>query len=249
MSGGNYDASNARKSPLGLSLNQFAQKKIADAIAQLGGELPCRVIAVAGQIVTVSFEIDSAPFTLPQVSMPIATSVYDWIPVQVGDRGLTSTSDVYLGGVSGLGGGVADLSRPGNLGALMFVPVANAGWLPPAQTGGNADPNVRVVQGPAGVLIQDQAGTVTVRVDPTAKTGGVTVRTTGHLPITLDDGQSTLVLKGNGLNTITGQSITVQMTSQINLYAPDTVIASGQLGNALPLTRSDGSFTTKLKAE
>lgn len=240
----NYDASNARKTPLGLSLNQFASRKIADAIAQLGGELPCKVVAVAGQIVTVSFEVNAAPFTLPQVSMPIATWVYDWIPVQVGDRGMTVSSDVYLGGVSGLGGGVADLSRPGNLAALVFVPIANAAWLPPG-----GDPNVRVVQGPNGVLVQDLKGTVTVRIDPTAKTGGVTVTTTGHLPITLNDGQSTLVMKGNGLNTITGQSITVQMSSQVNLYAPDTLISSGPLGSALPLTRSDGSFTTKLQAE
>lgn len=153
----NYDESNARKTPLGLSLNQFASRKIADAIAQLGGELPCRVVAVAGQIVTVSFELNAAPFTLPQVSMPIATWIYDWIPVQIGDHGMTVASDVYLGGISGIGGGVADRSRPGNLTSLLFVPVANSAWMPPA-----TDPLVRVVQGPDGVMIRDLANNASI---------------------------------------------------------------------------------------
>ena len=165
-------ADNAQKTPLGLALNQFAQRKILDAIRTLGRALPCRVVAVSGQIVTVAFEIQSPTFTLPTVAMPIATSVYDWLPVQEGDQGYTAPADAYLGGVSGLGGGVAALTLPGNLSALVFVPVSNAAWEPPG-----GDPDMRVVQGPDGVLIQDLSGAVLASF---SKTDGISMSFGGH---------------------------------------------------------------------
>lgn len=235
-----YDASNARKYPFGLSLNQFASKKIADAIAQLGGQLPCTVVGVQGQIVNVSFDVNAAPFTLPRVSMPIATWVYDWIPVQFGDQGMTVTADVYMGGVSGLGGGAPNLSRPGNLTALVFVPVSNATWLPPA----NQDPNVRVVQGPNGVQIQDLAGKCLVNVNP--KTG-VSVFT-NNLPISVNDGKTQYRSDGTGFSTLSGQSVTIKMTSQVNVLAPDILLAQDLSTIALPLKRSDGSNTNNVLA-
>lgn len=164
-------ADNAQKTPLGLALNRFTQQKVLDAIATLGQALPCEVVSVAGQIVTVAFQISSATFTLPQVAMPIATSIYDWIPVQRGTLGLTIPASVYLGGVSGLGGGTADLSKPANLSALLFLPVSNSAWVPPT-----GDQNLRVVQGPDGVAIQDINGTTLLTVTPS---GGVFARGTG----------------------------------------------------------------------
>jgi|SRR6185437_436999 len=152
---------NAQKTPFALSLNRLAQRKVLDTIAQLGQALPCTAVSVEGQIVTVSFAVNAAPWTLPQVEMPIATWLYDWIPVEAGKtQGLTFPSSVYLGGISGLGGGTADLSRPANLSALMFVPVANSAWSPP---GGDA--LKRVVQGPNGVLVMDLGGNATLTVD------------------------------------------------------------------------------------
>lgn len=164
MNRGNYE-----KTPLAASLNRIAQQNAATAIQQFGKALPCSVVAVVGQIVTVKFEVNSGTTTIPQVTMPIATCAYDWLPVQVGDTGVTMPSDVYIGGVSGLGGGVASLTQRANLSALVFVPVSNKSW-------SVSNPNQRVVQGPAGVLLQNTAGTSTIDITDT----GITISFGGH---------------------------------------------------------------------
>ena len=139
----------AQKVPLVASLNPFAEAKALAAIRQLGRSLPCSVVAVSGQIVTVKIEVNDPIFnTMPQLTIPIATSVYDWLPVQIGDRGVARASEVYLGGISGLGGGVADLTTRGNLTAVVFEPIAHATWTVP-------NPNQRVVQGLAGVHLKE----------------------------------------------------------------------------------------------
>ena len=99
-------ANNAHKLWVQDTINQHSITRVAEAIQNTGASLPCSVVSVSGQIVTVKFEVDSSPWTLPQIAIPIATWSYDWIPVQPGDMGLTVPSDVYLGGISGLGGGV-----------------------------------------------------------------------------------------------------------------------------------------------
>ena len=158
------------KKPFAASINLLAAQRAEDAVQLMGKALPCHVVAVNGQIVTVAFDVTTTQ-TLPHVKMPVATAMYDWLPVRVGDLGLALPSDVYLGGVSGLGGGTATFDTPGNLSALMFVPVANASWAPPG-----GDPNKRVVQGPDGVLVQDMAGTA--KVDVTA--GQISLTAGGH---------------------------------------------------------------------
>ena len=79
-------------------------------------------------------------------------------------------SDVYLGGVSGLGGGTATFTPTGNLNALVFVPTSNSGWVDPGA------PGQRVVQGPTGVLLQDLAGTAKVDITD----GQITFSAGGH---------------------------------------------------------------------
>lgn len=148
---------NYTKTPVAESLNRIARQNAATAIQKLGKALPCSVVAVKGQVVKVKFEINSS-FTIPQVTIPIATSRYDWLPVQPGDAGVTLPADAYLGGVSGLGGGTANLTPRANLTALVFIPCANAAWTV-------ANPNQRVVQGPQGVVIKDTAGNAIIEVD------------------------------------------------------------------------------------
>ena len=154
MNLGNY-----QKTPLATSLNRIAQESAATAIQQFGKALPCSVVAVKGQIVKVKFSVTS-PFTIPQVTIPIATSLYDWLPVRPGDTGVTMPADVYLGGISGLGGGTANMTQRANLTALVFVPVSNTAWTAP-------DPTQRVVQGTGGVLLQDLAAASVVNIQPT----------------------------------------------------------------------------------
>lgn len=150
---------NTKKTPLAIALDHLARQRAADHIELLGKALPCHVVTVNGQVVTVAFDV-VGPFTLPNVTLPLATWSYDWIPVQVNDRGVAVPADVYLGGVSGLGEGTADLSRRGNLSSHYFVPVANTNWQPP---GGDA--KMRILQGPDGVRLQDSNANTILTVD------------------------------------------------------------------------------------
>lgn len=163
-------ADNAQKTHYGLAINQFAEKKIADAIQLLGKALPCSVFAVSGSIVTVSFDLSNIPFTLPNVTMPMFGPEYIRYPTQVGDLGVTMVVDAYLGGVSGLGGGSANLLLHANLSTLFFMPVSSKNWTR------TDDPNAVVIYGPDGTIIRDTAGKSKVTVNPnsgvTAATGG-----------------------------------------------------------------------------
>ena len=188
MNPGNY-----QKTPLGLSLNRIARQSVGNEIQQQGKALPCSVVAVRGQIVTVKFEVKSTS-TIPQVTIPIATSRYDWLPVQVGDTGVTMPADVYLGGISGLGGGVANMTPRANLTALVFVPCAQAAWTVP-------DINQRVVQGQTGVLLRDLADKCRLSLTAfglTVTIGGVVVATIDvqgiHSPIQVTAGASPIHL-------------------------------------------------------
>lgn len=156
-------SSDPQKVPLVQTTQANAYQRALDAIAQLGQAIPCHVTARSGQIVTVAFDVAGDGATLPPVTIPIATSIYDWMPLQNGDKGYTAVASVYLGGVSGLGGGTASLTQPSNLTALVFVPVSNTTW-------GAPDTNQRVVQGPDGVLIQTISGGSSVNVTTSAVT-------------------------------------------------------------------------------
>lgn len=252
-------ADNAQKIPFGRSLQKFAARKIGDAVQLFGKSLPCTVVAVAGQIVTVNFDLNAEPFTFPNVTMPIATWIYDWIPVQVGDSGMTVACDVYLGGVSDLGGGVADLTEQANLSNLVFVPVASATWIPPKQLAPkqqqtpDGDPNMRVVQGPDGVVIQNFEGSVFVRVSDKAKTITVQVPTDGAVFLQGQD-QSTLfeldakngavtIKAPNGIN-LNGVTIAddgfVKIPQDLSVGTGGSAVTS-YLNHTHPVTSAPGS--------
>jgi hypothetical protein len=159
--------SRAQKTPLSRSLSTFAQKKALDEIAKRGMALPGHVVVVSGQIVTVNFDVDGV--TLPQVTMPVQGSKYIRLPIQKDDLGYALPGDVYMGGVSGLGGGTADLTPRGNLATLVWFPVGNKDWTvvpagvvldTPAVT---ATGNLSVANGASGVFTTMTGDTVTVQ--------------------------------------------------------------------------------------
>lgn len=195
------------KTPLASSINQVASQQAADAIVQLGRALPCHVVGVEGQVVTVRFDVQG-PWTLPQVTMPVATSVYDWLPLRPGDVGVTVSSEVYLGGASGLGGGTATFAPVGNLTGLLFVPVSNAGFLTTFE-------NYRVVQGPDGVVVQTLDGSVSLVLNASG------VKVNGNLTVTgetsFGGGAKKVVLDGDpvvggGGGTVQASSTTIKAT-------------------------------------
>lgn len=158
-------ASNAQKQSIQHNIHIFADNKVQDWLKLQQQGLPCHVVSVQNQLVTVAFDINFAPFTLPQVQMPKAQSPYGFEPTQVGDKGYAVPGDFYLGGNSGIGGGTASRYTQANLSNLVFHPMSNKG-----QAGTNA--TVQVDQGPDGAAIQSVDGTYSVFI---TKAGGLVV--------------------------------------------------------------------------
>ena len=162
----------------------------------MGKSLPCHVVETAGQIVTVAFDMPvGAPWILPQITLPVASSPYDYIPLQVGDTGFTVPADAYLGGISGLGGGQATWARPGNLDALVFVPVGKQSF-----TAANA--SARIIQGPDGWIAQTTQGTTCTAVgnqNGITLTYGSTQIVMNSTSISLTAGGETVTLDSSGL--------------------------------------------------
>lgn len=154
-------------------LNQHANSKALAAIQQTGRALPCSVVSVNGSLVTVKFEVNSAPWTLPFLTLPKAENQYLRAPTQPGDYGITVPGDTDLSQISGQGGGVPDLQTNfGNLSTLVFVPVASTTF--------NAPPRANIVwaNGPHGARIGDSGNTAYLDCNPDM--GTVTIHAGGR---------------------------------------------------------------------
>ena len=183
---------NVSKTPFGQTINTFTQNSIDENINVQGQTLPCSVVAVDKNIVTVTFEVvQDTGFTIPQVTMPIAESLYAQMPVQVGDKGVAVSATVRLGGISGLGTGQAPLTPPSNLGALFFVPISNKEWTASDTTAyriRSANGNATVTVGDS--LITLSLGSTNITLD------GTTVNINGTLVI---NGKAYLAHKHTGV--------------------------------------------------
>lgn len=179
-------------------LQNIALRAVHIVMGMLGKSLPCHVTAVAGQIVTVAFDLpQGAPWILPEITIPVASSPYDYEPYQTGDTGFTVPADVYLGGISGIGGGQATWKRPGNLDALVFVPVGNQSF-----TAANA--NARIIQGPDGWIAQTTQGSTPCSIVGNQQgitlTYGSTQIAMNASSITMTAGGQTVTLSSSGFD-------------------------------------------------
>jgi hypothetical protein len=240
-------SSNVQKTPLARSLEQFANRKVAGAIQLLGKALPAEVTAVAGSIVTVKFLITS-PYTLPQIQVPLAGCEYARPPTQFGDTGVVFPADAFIGAVSGLGAGTADLTQPAPLAALTFFPIGSKNFSP------TDDPNAYVIYGPDGAIIRDSAKTNVLTVSQnevtlTLKAGSFIVTLPAGLPmiingnlqingglalsgrITAPDGTSTYAenIETSG-DVITGVGTGNQISSQDHTHLYDSPSGDEQTG-------------------
>lgn len=154
-------ADNVQKTPLARSLNRFAERKALGLMQMTGKGLPCQITKVdaTGLIVTVKFLVTS-PYTLPNVTVPVASSQYARAPLQVGDQGVCLSADTYIGGVTGQGG-TADLSLQANLSALIFFPVGSTKFA------ATDDANAYVIYGPDGVILRDSQSKGKLKIQPT----------------------------------------------------------------------------------
>ena len=165
------------KRPQNESLNRVAEKRAADARQAMGKSLPCHVVAVVSPwIVTVAFDVDMAPFTPPQITIPVASPPYIALPIQVGDKGYLVPGDVRLGGSTGLGAGTPGLDQPGNLGAGVFHWLGNTAFT-------SENPQAVVIFGPEGVIIKTANGTgkIVVGANSIDITGAVTINGKAYL--------------------------------------------------------------------
>lgn len=151
--------SNAQKFPFLKALNNTIHTANEDRAAIEGRSLPCHVVAVKGQIVTVQFDMLPDGVNYPQVTIPVATFPYIRYPIQNGDRGVTVAAEVSLRGISGLGTGMADRAFTMSLTPLFFVPLANAGW-------SEEDANKIVLYGPDGAILKTADGASSITVEP-----------------------------------------------------------------------------------
>ncbi|WP_222718349.1 hypothetical protein, partial [Enterococcus faecalis] len=114
--------SNAQKLPFLRTLSEMMTSSGNQQAELKGRELPCHVVDICGQIVTVQFDMLPEGINFPQITIPVATFPYIRYPIQPGDRGVTIAADVSLRGVSGLGTGMATLSYSMSLTPLFFIP-------------------------------------------------------------------------------------------------------------------------------
>jgi len=180
---------NSLKNPLFRSLSNATQTKILDAITLSGKALPCHVISAQGAMITVAFDLQST-YTLPQITIPLFGPVYIRYPIQPGDLGIVIPADARLGYTSGQGGGLADLSQPANLAALVFLPIGNTQW-------SAVDPNAVTIYGPNGVVLRDTGSHSTFVLTPT------TITCVSPNQIQLQSGSTTMTLTPSGWS-ITG---------------------------------------------
>jgi hypothetical protein len=170
-------ATNVQKTPLLSSFLTGTQRQSLASIQTLGKCLPCSVVSVTGAIVTVKFELQSAPWTLPQVTMPVFGPEYVRWPIQVGDKGMAIAADFQIGQMSGLADATPSMSQPSNLGALTFMPIGNKTWQA-------VDGQSVVIYGPNGVVLRDAQSRVTF----TLSFGGLTIDLHNNGPVAIMNG-------------------------------------------------------------
>lgn len=153
--------SNAQKQSFIKALAELQNSQSTVDGELVGRALPCHVISVDGQIVTVQFDILPGSANLSEVTIPVAGWEYVRIPIQPGDKGFTIAASVSLRGVSGLGFGLPTMSIPPSLSALVFVPVSNINW-------SEVDPDKLTLYGPKGVLARTMSGGASVDIQDEA---------------------------------------------------------------------------------
>lgn len=188
-------AGNTLNTPIQQSFTQGNNKNINDYNQLLGKQLPCHVIEKIGEtnsIVTVAFDINS-DFTLPSVTIPVLGFEYIRNPIQIGDKGAAIAFDSRLGGVSGLGESITNLTQPCNLGSLIFVPIGNINW-------SNVDPNALTMYGLNGVVIRDSASGSIITLTPT----NITI--VSENSVIINSGGTSMSLNSDGSFNISGSA-------------------------------------------
>lgn len=197
---------NQQKTPFIAGINRFAGERIEGAIDLLSKAIPATVDSVdaTGTIVTINFEIQT-PVPIPLVTCPMVGTEFQRFPIQKGTRGYVVPADFYMGGMSGLGGGVATPTQQANLTNSVFLPVGNT------DLDATDDPQSLVQYGPNGVINRTQDGSVKSVLD---KDGfrvlidGVVALNVSKNGVSMKIGDNTFTFTGAGID-INGNGNTI----------------------------------------
>lgn len=164
-------ADNAQKTPLQTTLGRWWDEKSGTAVQLQGKAVPASVVSIRknNTIVTVKFEIQSDVITFPQVECSVFGPQWVRYPLRPGTKGYVLPADYYMGEMSGLGDGRAQLEQQANLSNGVFFPVGNAAF-------SDADPDKIEVIGPKGVLLKAGENEASLDLDDIF---GVTITTVG----------------------------------------------------------------------
>jgi hypothetical protein len=231
-----------QKKPLSRSLPRTIAQGVKDGQQLAGQAWPCHVVAVENAIVTVAFDVNAGEATLPQVTCPVAESFYVMLPIQVGDTGVVISAGARLGGITELGSGLAPLSLPSNLGAMLFVPLGRKSWALP-------DANAVLIQGPNGAIIR----TIDENVEAILNEDEISLNWKG-VTIVIDSSGITLTADQNTINgnlTVNGNTVmngTLQVsgnvTAEANLAVGGSAAVTGAVTCASMTCAGAGSFAT-----
>jgi hypothetical protein len=149
-------ASTAQKLNIGVTDNTTASRQGASHVHNVPKRLPVSVVSIdkTNSIITLKFETDGTPYTLPNVTVPLSGPEYIRYPIKPqmmqqgdqggggsggqgqgqmmpGDFGFVTSADSNIGNMSGLGPSTpANFTLPANLSPLIFTLMGNKDWTP-----------------------------------------------------------------------------------------------------------------------
>ena len=147
-------SNNAQKTPFQETLNRFVDEKQRFSDSLSAKPMPASVVSIeaSGTIVTVKFEVQDDVVTYPNMKMPVFGPRFIRYPLRAGGddatKGFVIPSAYYMGAMTGLGNGVANLTQWPNLSTYTFFPVGNV------NDGDTPFPDKTVIEGPQGVYLQ-----------------------------------------------------------------------------------------------
>jgi hypothetical protein len=138
-----------QKFHFGQQLSEAARGGAEAMISLLGKSLPASIESVNGSMAKVRIEINS-DFVFPLIEVPIVGSQYVRAPFQKGDKGAVISIDASIAAMIGMSNTAADLGEPGNISALVFIPLGNAGWV-------SVDSKTLVLTGLTDVMLRNDS--------------------------------------------------------------------------------------------
>ena len=118
-----------QKQRFNVGLDKAGAEYAARSRAADSQSLPCTITALNDTATMVTVKIDLSDAEYPEIEIPVSMCELVRYPLKVGDKGIARNGDIYIGGVSGNGGGVANSAMVGNLAGLVFEPCTSTEWV------------------------------------------------------------------------------------------------------------------------